>query len=135
MQRGPKKKSIEEKKAVGSYRPCRDDPNILIPMNSEPPVMPDYLSDTAKAVWFEELDRVTQSGTSVLDSSLFADYCCLAAIVRETFRSGSEPKGNQLVELRKQRELLGIGGAPSRVQRGKVAEPDQSNPFAKLLGE
>lgn len=135
MQRGPKKKSIEEKKAVGSYRPCRDDPNILIPANSEPPLMPDYLSDAAKAVWFEELDRVTLSGTSVLDSSLFADYCCLAAIVRETFRSGGEPKGNQLVELRKQRELLGIGGAPSRAQRGKVAEPDRSNPFASLLGE
>lgn len=135
MQRGPKKKSIEEKKAVGSYRPCRDDPNIVIPINSEPPQMPDYLSDAAKAVWSEELNRVIQSGTSTLDSSLFADYCCLAAIVRETFRSGGEPKGNQLVELRKQRELLGIGGAPSRAQRGKIAEPDQSNPFASLLGE
>ncbi|KXU30660.1 hypothetical protein A0J57_20165 [Sphingobium sp. 22B] len=135
MKRGPKKKSIEEKQAVGSYRPCRDNPNIIIPTSVAPPVMPDYLGAEAQAVWHEELERVTQSGTSVLDSSLFADYCCLAAIVRETFRSGGEPRGNQLVELRKQRELLGIGGAPSRAQRGKVAEPDQSNPFASLLGE
>ncbi|WP_022682127.1 hypothetical protein [Sphingobium bisphenolivorans] len=135
MKRGPKKKSIEEKQAVGSYRPCRDDPNIIIPTSAAPPVMPDYLSAEAQAVWHEELDRVTQSGTSALDSSLFADYCCLAAIVREAFRTGEVPKGNQLVELRKQRELLGIGGAPSRAQRGKVAEPDQSNPFASLLGE
>lgn len=135
MQRGPKKKSADEKKAVGSYRPCRDDPRIILPTNAAPPQMPDYLTDEAKAVWFEELDRVTQSGTSILDSSLFADYCCLAAIVREAFKTGEMPKGNQLVELRKQRELLGIGGAPSRAQRGKVAEPDQSNPFASLLGE
>ncbi|MEV5031000.1 hypothetical protein MRBLMC3_000154 [Sphingobium sp. LMC3-1-1.1] len=126
---------MEEKKAVGSYRPCRDDPNIIIPANSAPPEMPDYLSDEAKAVWFEELDRVTQSGTSNLDSSLFADYCCLAAIVRATFKAGEMPKGNQLVELRKQRELLGIGGAPSRAQRGKVAEPVNKNEFAKLFGD
>lgn len=135
MQRGPKKKSIEEKKAVGSYRPCRDDPTILIPASATPPQMPDYLTADAQAVWFEELDRVTQSGTSDLDSSLFADYCCLAAVVRATFKAGEVPKGNQLVELRKQRELLGIGGAPSRAQRGKVAEPDTRNEFAKLLSE
>jgi phage terminase small subunit len=135
MQRGPKKKSIEEKKAVGSYRPCRDDPNILIPASAAPPEMPDYLTADAQEVWHEELDRVTQSGTSNLDSSLFADYCCLAAIVRAAFKAGEVPKGNQLVELRKQRELLGIGGAPSRAQRGKVAEPDPRNEFAKLLGE
>ena len=135
MKRGPKKKSIEEKKALGSYRPCRDNPNVILPTNAAPPKMPDYLSDEAKAVWFEELDRVTQSGTSNLDSSLFADYCCLAAIVRAAFKAGEVPKGNQLVELRKQRELLGIGGAPSRAQRGKVAEPDQRNEFAKLFGD
>lgn len=135
MQRGPKKKSIDEKKAVGSYRPCRDNPNVIIPASTEPPQMPDYLTADAKTVWFEELDRVTRSGTSELDSSLFADYCCLAAIVRAAFKAGETPKGNQLVELRKQRELLGIGGAPSRAQRGKVAEPDQSNPFASLIGE
>jgi len=93
------------------------------------------LPAAAQEVWHEELDRVTQSGTSSLDSSLFADYCCLAAIVRATFKAGEVPKGNQLVELRKQRELLGIGGAPSRAQRGKVAEPDTRNEFAKLLGE
>lgn len=134
MKRGPKKKSIEEKKAVGSYRPCRDDPNILIPSNAEPPQMPDYLIDEAKAVWIEELDRVTQSGTSILDSSLFADYCCLAAIVRAEFKAGKVPKGNQLVELRKQRELLGIGGAPSRAQRGTKAQAEPSNPFSDLAG-
>ena len=135
MQRGPKKKSIEEKKAVGSYRPCRDDPTIILSAIIIPPKMPDYLPAAAQEVWHEELDRVTQSGTSSLDSSLFADYCCLAAIVRATFKAGEVPKGNQLVELRKQRELLGIGGAPSSAQRGKVAEPDTSNEFAKLLGE
>jgi len=135
MQRGPKKKSIEEKKAVGSYRPCRDDPTIILSMNVAPPLMPDYLTAEAQAIWHEEIERVTQSGTSDLDSSLFADYCCLAAMVRSAFKAGEVPKGNQLVELRKQRELLGIGGAPSRAQRGKVAEPDTRNEFAKLLGE
>ena len=135
MLRGPKKKSIDEKKAVGSYRPCRDNPTIILPANAAPPKMPDYLSADAQAVWHEEVERVTQSGTSVLDSSLFADYCCLAAAVRAVWREGEVPKGNQLVELRKQRELLGIGGAPSRAQRGAVTKPDTSNPFASIIGE
>lgn len=135
MQRGPKKKSIEGKKAAGSYRPSRDDPQVIIPANATRPQMPDYLSAEAQAVWQEELPRVTKSGTSELDSSLFADYCCLAAIVRATFRSGEIPRGNYLVELRKQRELLGIGGAPSRAQRGTRSEADDDNPFANLLGE
>lgn len=134
MQRGPKKKPIEAKKANGSYRPCRDDPNIIIPTSAAPPVMPDYLSAEAQAVWHEELERVTKSGTSDLDSSLFADYCCLAAIVRAAFKAGEVPKGNQLVELRKQRELLGIGGAPSRAQRGTKAQAEPNNPFADLAG-
>ena len=134
MQRGPKKKSVDEKKAVGSYRPCRDNPNVIIPSNVAPPQMPNYLSADAQAVWHEEVDRVAQSGTSVLDSSLFADYCCLAAAVRAVWREGEVPKGNQLVELRKQRELLGIGGAPSRAQRGTPVKPDDSNPFSTLIG-
>lgn len=135
MQRGPKKKSIEEKKAVGSYRPCRDDPRIILPTNAPPPKMPDYLTAEAQAVWHEEIERVTQSGTSDLDSSLFADYCCLAAVVRAAFKAGEVPRGNQMVELRKQRELLGIGGAPSRAQRSTKGQVEPSNPFADLAGD
>lgn len=135
MQRGPKKKSIDEKKAVGSYRPCRDNPTVILPGNAAPPLMPNYLSAEAQAVWHEEVERVTQSGTSILDSSLFADYCCLAAAVRSVWVAGEVPKGSHLVELRKQHELLGIGGAPSRAQRGTKAPADSTNPFANLLGE
>lgn len=135
MQRGPKKKSIDEKKASGNYRPSRDDPKIILSASVLAPVMPNYLSAEAQAVWVEELPRVIQTGTSDLDSSLFADYCCLAAAVRATWAAGEIPQGNHLVELRKQRELLGIGGAPSRAQRGVKAQPDDSNPFASLIGE
>ena len=55
-------------------------------------------------------------------------------IVRAAFKAGEVPKGNQLVELRKQRELLGIGGAPSRVQRGTKGQAEPNNPFADLAG-
>ena len=134
MQRGPKKSSIEDKKVRGTYRPFRDNPTILLPSANTHPMMPTYLAPAAQAVWLEEIMRVMDAGTSELDSSLFARYCSLEAIVRENFANDIEPKATYLVELRKLSELLGIGGAPSRRQRGVAAEPDNQNEFAALFG-
>lgn len=134
MQRGPKRKSIDAKKAAGTYRPYRDKPKHLV-VATAAPTLPEWLPAAARAIWEEELPRVIQSGTCELDSSLFADYCYLASIARARAISGEEPKSTQMVELRKLRELLGIGGAPSRAMRGTQASADYANPFANLLGE
>lgn len=82
----------------------------------------------------EEINRVIQAGTSELDSAFFANYCCVQAQVRDILRQGKMPHGNQLTELRKMGELLGIAGAPSRASRGKIAEPEDDNEFSNLLG-
>lgn len=135
MQTGPKRKSIEEKKATGTYRASRDGVKHFIDPNASPPIMPSYVTGDALLVWMEELDRVVRAGTTELDSTLFADYCCLAAQVRAVFLAGNTPRGNQLTELRKMRELLGIAGIPSRASRGGKTQTQSDNPFADLMGE
>lgn len=134
MKRGPKRKAIEDKKTVGSYRPSRDAPTVPISTNAAPPKLPRWLSAEAKAVWKEELPRVIEAGTTISDTALFADYCQLSAAVRAVWQEGGIPQGNHLVELRKLRELLGIGGAPSRRERGTKAQVAPDNPFARLIG-
>ena len=51
MIRGPKPKSIDEKKQTGTYRPSRD---VLHPIepSDNPPIKPDYLTPAAEAVPF-----------------------------------------------------------------------------------
>ncbi|MCW2365559.1 hypothetical protein M2341_001006 [Sphingobium sp. B7D2B] len=134
MQRGPKKKSAEVKKATGTFRPSRDNPKFLITDNS-PPKLPAYLSPEAQQVWREEFNRVVQAGTIDADSSLFARYCALESLARRDFLKGEYPKATYVVELRKLAEALGIGGVPSRAQRGTPSEDDNKNPFAGLLGD
>ncbi|MCW2412925.1 MULTISPECIES: hypothetical protein [unclassified Sphingobium] len=133
MQRGPKKKSPEAKKATGTFRPSRDNPKFLV-TDASPPKLPAYLSPEAQQVWREEFNRVVQAGTIDADSSLFARYCALESLARQAFLKGEFPKATYIVELRKLGEALGIGGVPSRAQRGTTAEPNRSNPFADLAG-
>lgn len=130
-QRGPKPMSKDIKIAKGSYQACRDAPKHLV-IDAPPPQMPNYLTQEAQAVWFEELDRVVKAGTTELDSSLFADYCGLAAIARDQLSNGQQPQATIMTELRKMRELLGIAGVPSRSQRGTPTVKEISNPFAAL---
>lgn len=130
-QRGPKPKPKDAKIAAGTYQACRDAPKHLV-INAPPPKMPAYLNDEAKAVWWEELDRVVLAGTNELDSSLFASYCGLEAIARDQFSNGQQPQATIMSELRKLRELLGIGGAPSRAQRGTPKVEQTESPFAAL---
>lgn len=119
------------KKAAGTYKECRDKPVHLVTETSRPQP-PAYLTPEAKVVWFEEIDRVMKVGTCELDSSLFARYCSLEALVREIFHAGDAPPTSQVVELRKTGEVLGIAGAPSRALRGTAAPQETVNPFAPL---
>lgn len=130
MRRGPKLKSKEEKIAQGTYQACRDKPKHLV-INAPPPLMPSYLPTEAQDVWHEEIDRVVLAGTNELDSSIFARYCVIEAQFRSIILSGGHVQAAQSTELRRLAELLGIGGAPSRHDRGTPAvEP--TNEFAAL---
>lgn len=131
MKRGPKKLAPEVKIAQGTYQACRDKPLHLI-TNTSAPVAPDYLTLEAKAIWTEEIDRVTSSGTCELDSSLFARYCSLESLVRAEFAQGVVPRAAYLSELRKAGEILGIAGVSSRALRGTLLETKNSSPFAPL---
>jgi phage terminase small subunit len=133
MKRGPKPQPPSEKLARGTFQPVRDGLKTEIIVPGNPPAMPDYLSPEAIDVWQENIGRVMASGTTELDSDLFARYCATEALVRKAFKAGGEaPPAAYLTLLRQYAELLGIAGRRSRV--GKVAnDPTQNaNPFKRV---
>lgn len=131
MQRGRKAEPPGTKAARGTLQPCRDGGKAEILVPGSPPAQPDYLTPGAVDVWQEEIGRVMATGVVEIDSSLFARYCSLEALIRKAFESGVPPPAAYLTEARRMAELLGIAGRKSRV--GKVADDPikNANPFAR----
>lgn len=132
MNRGRKAEPPSQKAARGTIQPCRDAGRTEVIVAGSPPVQPEYLSPEAIDVWQEELGRVMATGVVEIDSSLFARYCSLEALIRKAFRAGGEaPPAAYLTEARRMAELLGIAGRKSRV--GKVADDPtkEVNPFRR----
>ena len=133
MKRGPKPQPPTVKAQRGTFQPVRDGLKTEIIVPGNPPVAPDYLTAEAEIVWQENIGRVMASGTTELDSDLFARYCATEALVRQAFRAGGDPPpAAYLTLLRQYAELLGTAGRRSRV--GKVADDatKNANPFARL---
>lgn len=120
------------KLARGTFQPIRDAIRTEIIVPGNPPMMPDYLTVEAQDVWQEEIGRVMSAGVTELDSSLFARYCSLEALIRKAFTSGQPPPSAYLTGQRQTAELLGIAGRKSRVGKG-AADGSQAkgNPFAR----
>ncbi|AGH48757.1 hypothetical protein CV103_12035 [Sphingomonas fennica] len=132
MKPGRKAEAPSTKAARGTLRPFRDGLKNELVVPGDPPLMPDYLTAEAQDVWQEEIGRVMAAGVAEIDSSLFARYCSLEALVRQSFNAGREPPpASYLTVLRQYAELLGIAGRKSRV--GKIADdPTKTrNPFAR----
>lgn len=132
MKPGPKAETPATKAARGTLRPCRDEGRAEIIVAGSPPAMPDYLTAEAIDVWEEEIGRVMAVGVVEIDSSLFARYCSLEALIRKAFRTGKEaPPAAFLTEARRMAELLGIAGRKSRVGKTAEAPNDDFNPFRR----
>src|SRR5690606_28226415 len=131
MQRGRKPEPPSAKLARGTLQPVRDGVKTEILVPGDPPLMPDYLTAEAQLVWQEEIGRVMSAGVTEIDSSLFARYCALEALIRKAFADpqGEPPPAAYLTTQRQMAELLGIAGRKSRV--GKVTDdPTKAgNPF------
>lgn len=133
MQRGRKPEPPGTKAARGTSQKVRDAGRTELVVPGSPPLMPDYLTAEAIDVWQEEIGRVMSAGTAEIDSSLFARYCSLEALVRQAFRAeGEPPPAAYLTVLRQYAELLGIAGRKSRV--GKVTDDPtkNANPFKRV---
>lgn len=133
MQRGRKPEAPSTKAGRGTLQPVRDADRTEILVPGSPPAMPDYLTPEAIDVWQEEIGRVMAAGTVEIDSSLFARYCSLEALVRKAFNNpeADPPPAAYITVLRQYSELLGIAGRKSRV--GKVADDPtkNANPFGR----
>lgn len=131
MNRGRKPDPPGDKAARGTLQPCRDAQKTEIIVPGSPPAQPEYLTPGAIDVWQEEIGRVMAAGVVEIDSSLFARYCSLEALIRVAFKGNEPPPAAFLTEARRMGELLGIAGRRSRI--GKVADdPTKSaNPFNK----
>lgn len=132
MQRGRKPEPPGVKDNRGTLQRCRDADRAEIIVPGSPPAMPDYLTPEAIDVWQEEIGRVMSSGVVEIDSSMFARYCSLEALVRQSFKAAEDPPpAAYLTVLRQYAELLGIAGRKSRV--GKVVDDPirNANPFTR----
>lgn len=136
MKRGPKPQLPAVKATRGTLRKDRDGaqpvtgPVFSMASAGDAPMMPDYLQDTAKEVWIEEIGRVMMAGVGDADSSLFARYCSTEAQVRACYLANEAPPAAYLTELRRMAELLGIAGP--RVRQGtKAIGTTSDNPFAR----
>lgn len=135
MKPGRKPDPLSVKFARGTIQPVRDGMKQEIVVKGDPPAMPEYLQPAAQEVWMEEIGRVMAAGTTELDSSLFARYCALEALIRIGFEealkgNGHPPPAAYLTTQRQMAELLGIAGRKSRV--GKVDDAGtqgRRNPF------
>jgi hypothetical protein len=133
MKPGPKRKTPTEKAAAGTLRPFRDAGITELIVAGNPPIAPDYMTAEAIDVWQEAIGRVMSAGVTEVDSSLFARYCSLEALVRKAFASGGEPPpAAYLTVLRQHEELLRIAGPKSRVGGGGGSDGSKpSNPFQR----
>ena len=132
MKRGPKAEAPSAKAARGTLRPFRDGLKTEIVVAGDPPMMPDYLTPEAQIVWQEEIGRVMSAGVSEVDSSMFARYRSMEALVRQAFKAGGEPPpAAVLTMLRQHAELLGIAGRKSRVGKVNDGPTKSANPFAR----
>jgi phage terminase small subunit len=131
MKPGRKAEPPSTKAARGTIQPCRDVNKVEVIVPGSPPAQPDYLTAGAIDVWQEEIGRVMATGVVEIDSSLFARYCSIEALIRAAFTAGAPPPAAYLTEARRMAELLGIAGRKSRV--GKVTDDPtkQANPFLR----
>ncbi|MBO9377686.1 hypothetical protein GG804_12995 [Sphingomonas histidinilytica] len=133
MQRGRKAEPPGVKAQRGTLKPCRDSGRTEIMVAGDPPMMPDYLTPEAQDVWQEEIGRVMSAGVTEIDSSLFARYCALEALIRKAFSdpAGEPPPAAYLTTQRQMAELLGIAGRKSRVGKAGNDPTKNANPFAR----
>lgn len=128
MQRGPKAQLPSEKKAKGTYQPVRDAGRIQIIEPASMPQRPDWLTSEAGEVWLDDVGRVRL--VTEADSTLFANYCTLQGGIIKAIRAGGEfPPISAFAEVRKMQEVLGIGGARSRI--GVKPEGGKTNVFGR----
>ncbi len=133
MRPGPKRKTPTEKAAAGTLRPFRDAGITELVVAGNPPIAPDYMTAEAIDVWQEAIGRVMSAGVTEVDSSIFARYCSLEALVRKAFAAGgAPPPAAYLTVLRQHEELLRIAGPKSRVGGGGGTDGIKpSNPFQR----
>lgn len=114
MQRGPKAQLPSEKRAKGTFQKSRDGNKVQVIEPMSTPQQPDWLTVEAQEVWLDDIGRVKLATES--DTTLFANYCSLQGAIVKAIRQGGEmPPISAFTEVRKMQEVLGIGGARSRV--------------------
>lgn len=131
MKRGPKPQLPSEKRARGTFQPCRDAGKVEVIEPDAMPMMPDWLTPAGQEVWMDDLGRVSAHRlVGENDSTMFANYCNLQGAINEAWRSGEVPPAAHLMEARKMAEQFGIFGAKSRMTVAPAAGKS-SNPFAR----
>lgn len=130
MKRGPKKSLPSEKRARGTYQPCRDAGVVEAVDERGMPQRPDWLTAEGEEVWLDDIGRVSSTrAVTESDSTMFANYCNLQGAIIQAWRSGAVPPAAHLMEARKMAEQFRILGAKSRLETS--GGQASTNPFAR----
>lgn len=132
MKRGNKGDLPSEKAARGTLRPYRDGGKVEVIEPDALPQQPDWLTEAGRAVWLDEIGRVSAVRMAgERDSTMFAQYCNLQGAIVTAWQSGEVPPAAHLMEARKMAEQFGLFGAKSRVTAGGNGGDKAGNPFAR----
>jgi hypothetical protein len=122
MKRGPKPVPQAVKVMRGTVQPCRQiaavDNGFDMVVKGSPPIAPDDLSPEAQVVWMDNVSRAMSYGVNELDSSLFADFCNLTAVINKAWQANEVPPASYLEVKRKLAMQFGLGGPGERSRGG-----------------
>jgi hypothetical protein len=115
VQPGRKPTPPSVKRSRETFKLTRDIDKIELAVPHNLPQMPDWLTESDKEAWLDNIGRVATVGVAELDSALFGIYCNVLGACALAWKSGVVPPGVYLAELRRLSEFFGIAGPKSRV--------------------
>ena len=130
MKRGPRPQLPSEKLARGTFQPSRDGNKVEGIEPSAMPMRPTWLTPEGEEVWLDDVGRVL-AGKLITekDSTAFGNYCNMQGMIIRCWRKNEAPPITAVAEVRKQKELFGIGGAKSRIGVKGGTDKGSGNPF------
>jgi hypothetical protein len=115
MERGRYPTPPSVKRNRGTFKLARDIGKIELAVPHNLPQMPEWLTESGKAAWLDNIGRVATAGVVELDSALFGTYCNVLGVCALAWKAGAVPPGVYLAELRRLSEFFGLAGPKSRV--------------------
>lgn len=129
---GPKPQTDEQKKAKGTFQPCRAIGDVLeFPVVESTPAAPEWVIDEGLTLWNEMVPlMMTQRVLTNADLHAMAHMCKLHAELIDGYSRKIRATASDLSQLRMYFSEFGMTPA-SRTRIGKTSETEEKNKFKR----